>query len=236
MYCALDIQKEKEYSDTSAVFIVENDKIVRSNLRMQVNNAKNFSVAGEASYYDDYSDELYRINPNIIIFSSFSGTNEQYRHIKNVHTQMPLIKKVVLSKCVEETEFCSSVLAGVKGYCAQESELNELLRAIEIVSKGDSYCDKSMGNFIYRLIFHMNQMQQLPIDKPIEEQINLTDRELQVILAAANSDDYEDIAKKLNISKHTVKVHLTSVYRKLGVKNKLQAILKLQSKIYEFKF
>lgn len=236
MYCAPSLKKTANCSAKNAVFIVENDKIVRSNLREQIRCANKFRLAGEMPYGESIADELAQVSPNVVIFSSFTGSDEQYRHIKKVHSEFPLIKKVVLSKNIDETEFCSSIVAGVKGYCSINSEISELIRAIEIVSKGGAYYDNSMSNFIYRLISHMNQMRQLPIDKPIEEQINLTDRELEVISVAATCDDYDDIANTLHISKHTVKMHLTSIYRKLGVKNKLQAILKIQSKIYEFKF
>lgn len=236
MYCASSLKKSANCSSKNAVFIVESDKVVRSNLREQIKCANKFRLAGEMPYVENITDELAQVSPNIVIFSSFIGSDEQYSHIKKVHNEFPLIKKVVLAKNVDEAEFCSSVVAGVKGYCSINSEISELIKAIEIVSKGGSYYDNSMSNFIYRLIKHMNQMRQLPIDKPIEEQIDLTDRELEVISVAATCDDYDDIAQTLHISKHTVKMHLTSIYRKLGVKNKLQAILKIQNKIYEFKF
>lgn len=236
MYCVSSPNESAECSVKNNVFIIDSDKVVRSNLRERIKRANKFRVAGETSYVDNLTDELSQVPTNIVIFSSFIGSNEQYNHIKKVHSEFPLIKKVVLSKNVDEAEFCSSVVAGVKGYCSINSEISELIKAIEIVSRGGAYYDNSMSNFIYRLIKHMNQMRQLPIDKPIEEQIDLTDRELEVISVAATCDDYDDIAQTLHISRHTVKMHLTSIYRKLGVKNKLQAILKIQNKIYEFRF
>ena len=236
MYCQSSLKQSVDNSKKSAVFIVESDKIVRSNLREHIKRVNKFRLAGEMPYIDSITDELAQVSPNIVIFSSFTGSDEQYMQIKKVHYELPLIKKLVLSKNVDESEFCSTVVAGIKGYCSIDTEISELIKAIEIVSRGGAYYDNSMSNFIYRLISHMNQMRQLPIDKPIEEQIDLTDRELEVISVAATCDDYEDIARTLHISKHTVKMHLTSIYRKLGVKNKLQAILKIQNKIYEFKF
>ena len=236
MYCPSSQKVKNKCQKNNAIYLVESNKIIRSKLRERLKNADKFCIVGEAAYEDDYSEYLYKIAPNIVIFSSFSGSESQYKHIKKVHSESPLIKKVVLSQCVDEAEFCTSIIAGVKGYCSQNCETDELLRAIELISRGNSYYDNSMSNFICRLITHMNQMHQLPIDKPIEEQIDLTDRELEVISIAAQCDDYEDIGRVLCISKHTVKMHLTSIYKKLGVKNKLQAILKIQNKIYEFKF
>ncbi len=236
MYCASSPQEAIENRNKSAVFIIESDKIIRSKLRGQFISSKKICVVGESSYCDNCSDSIYELKPNIVVFSSFSGAEFQYDTVKKVHFEQPLIKKVVLSKNVDEAEFCSTVVAGVKGYCSQNCEADELIRAIDLVSQGGAYYDSSMSNFIYRLISHMNQMNQLPIDKPIEEQINLTERELEVISVAARCDDYEDIGRVLCISRHTVKMHLTSIYKKLGVKNKLQAILKLQNRMYEFKF
>ncbi len=236
MYCASSPQSSTDCRNKSVVFLVDNDKIVRSKLREQFNNSSLFRVAGEASYSAPYTDDLFDISPNVVVFSSFCGSKEQYGDIKKIHTDMPLVKKFVLSSNIDEAEFCTTVISGVKGYCSLNCESWELLRAIRIVAGGGAYYDINMSNFIYRLISHMNQLRQLPIDKPVEEQFNLTEREMDVIMVAPYCDDYDEIAQKLCISKHTVKMHLTSIYRKLGVKNKLQAILKLQNRIYEFKF
>ncbi len=236
MYCPASLQESPDFRKLSAVYIVENDIISRTKLRDKINSIKKFCIVGESLYKDNYLNNLYECSPNVVIFSSFLGLKEQYEEIKVLHKQMPLVKKLVLSANVDEEEFCATIISGAKGYCSLECDINELMTAIDFVSKGNAYFDNSMSNFIHRLISHMNQMHQLPIDKPIEEQINLTERELEVISLAAQCDDYEDIGRTLCISRHTVKMHLTSIYKKLGVKNKLQAILKLQNKIYEFKF
>ena len=64
----------------------------------------------------------------------------------------------------------------------------------------------------------------------------MSERELEVIKAAAITRTYKEAGELLCISPNTVKMHLSKIYRKLGVDTKLEAILKMQSKIYEFKF
>ena len=74
-----------------------------------------------------------------------------------------------------------------------------------------------MGNFIFRMIRHMGHLKQLPIDKPVEEQFDMSERELEVIKAAAITRTYKEAGELLCISPNTVKMHLSKIYRKLGV-------------------
>ena len=138
MYCASSLKESANCSSKNAVFIVESDKVVRSNLRERIKRANKFRLAGEMPYLENITDELAQVSPNIVIFSSFIGSDEQYSHIKKVHNEFPLIKKVVLAKNVDEAEFCSSVVAGVKGYCSINSEISELIKAIERQVKNES--------------------------------------------------------------------------------------------------
>ena len=202
----------------TGVYLVENDKIIRANLRTTINNLSTNStikVRGESSYCDNYADEICEIKPNIVILSSFNKIKDGMQRIKQMQKE----------DTPDEEEFCTSVISGVKGYCRQSIKEDELFRVIHMVANNESYFDETMGNFIFRMIRHMGHLKQLPIDKPVEEQFDMSERELEVIKAAAITRTYKE-----------VKMHLSKIYRKLGVDTKLEAILKMQSKIYEFKF
>lgn len=218
------------------VYIVENSGIIRATLRKHICQSSGIKVAGESLYSENYTQKVQDSRANVILFSSFVKNERNLQAVKDIKKDLPLIKPIILTPEIDEEEFCQTVIAGAKGYCAQNSEADELLRAIKIVSKGGCYYDNNMGNFIFRIIFHMGQMKQLPIDKPVEEQFDLTSREFEVIMVAGRCKNYDEIAKRLCISRHTVKMHLSSIYRKLGVKNKLEAIMKIHSKFYEFRF
>lgn len=231
----------------TGVYIVENNKIIRANLRTTINeislnstlnsNIKsNIKITGESSYYDNYLDDIFKTKPNVVILSSFNSIKDRSERIKQIQKDTPLVKPIVLTDTPDEEEFCTSVISGAKGYCRQDAQADELSRAIRIVANGDSYYDETMGNFIFRIIKHMGHLKQLPIDKPIEEQIPMSQRELQVLKAAALTKTYKEAGEMLCISPNTVKMHLSKIYRKLGVETKLEAILKMQAKIYEFKF
>lgn len=223
----------------TGVYLVENDKIIRANLRTTINNLSTNStikVRGESSYCDNYADEICKIKPNIVILSSFNKIKDGMQRIKQMQKDMPLVKQIILTDTPDEEEFCTSVISGVKGYCRQSIKEDELFRVIHMVANNESYFDETMGNFIFRMIRHMGHLKQLPIDKPVEEQFDMSERELEVIKAAAITRTYKEAGELLCISPNTVKMHLSKIYRKLGVDTKLEAILKMQSKIYEFKF
>lgn len=224
--------KEKTF-----ICLIENNKITRADLRECFNSFKSFKVNAETTYCDkDYLEKIYTSKANIVVLSSFRGEKESLDKIKEINKNMPLVKSIVMTDKLEEQEFCSSVLSGARAYCNQLNTSDEMERILNKVANGECYFDDSMSNFIYRVINHMGQMSQFPIDKPLDEQVRISQREYEVINAILRTNSQEEAAKLLFITKNTVKMHLKKIYRKLNVNTQLKAILKLQSRLYEFKF
>ena len=91
-----------------------------------------------------------------------------------------------------------------------------------------------LSKFVFRLLCTLgDKLKPCHFDKSPDEQFNLTRRELEVASVMSESSQYKDVAKKLHISNDTVKMHMSHIYKKLGVSTKHEAILKLQSKILE---
>ena len=229
------VSKIKGISEKKTIFIVDNNVINRAKLRNSIRQLGKYMVIGEAEYLN-YVEKISVVNPNILIFSSFSDFRVNENIVRKIKKDFPLIKIIIITTDFDENEFLSVINAGVEGYLSADNSADEIIFGIdELVATGAVY-DKKLNKFIARVLRTIgDKLKPCHFDKPPSEQYNLTCRELEVAAVMSESSQYKDVAKKLHICPDTVKMHMSHIYKKLGVSTKHEAILKLQSKILEFK-
>ena len=132
-------------------------------------------------------------------------------------------KILVLTAVRDETVHHKAVLAGARGIVAKEARAETILAAIAKVHEGEIWLDRVATG---RLLVEVSRKSaQLDTDNPEQKKIaQLTVREREIIAVAAAHAGLtaRAIAEKLNISEHTLRNHLTSIYEKLGVANRLE--------------
>ena len=229
------VSRIKGISDKKTIFIVDNNAINRAKLRNSIRLCGKYMVIGESEYYN-YLDKIYLVNPNVLVLSSFYELKNNSDIIKKIKMDFPLLKILLVTSEFDESDFLFALNLGISGYLSADCTLEEIVCAIDdIVNFGACY-DKRLNRFVFRVMNTIsNSLKPCHFDKAPAEQFNLTRRELEVASVMSDSSKYSDVAQKLYISQDTVKMHMSHIYRKLGVSTKHEAILKLQSKILEFK-
>ncbi len=232
---AQKVSRIKGISEKKTIFLVDNNVISRARLRNSIRLSNKYMIIGE-SEYDNYFDKISLFNPNVLIFSSCSDIIKNSVHLERVKRDFPLIKLIIIAKEIDENEFLHAVNAGVAGYFSINTEPDELVQLIDDAIVLGAAFDRTLSKFVFRLLCTLgDKLKPCHFDKSPDEQFNLTHRELEVASVMSESSQYKDVAKKLHISNDTVKMHMSHIYKKLGVSTKHEAILKLQSKILEFK-
>jgi len=131
-------------------------------------------------------------------------------------------KVLVLTGLRDEAVHHSAVLAGARGVVAKEARAETILSAIIKVQDGEFWLDRAATG---RLLVEVSRKNAREAASPEQRRISeLTVREREIIaLAASNAGaTAKTIAEKLSISEHTLRNHLTSIYEKLGVANRLE--------------
>jgi two-component system, NarL family, nitrate/nitrite response regulator NarL len=116
----------------------------------------------------------------------------------------------------------SAVLAGARGVVEKREQPQTLLKAVEKVCAGEMWIDRSAtGRIFMELSRRKPQMQPDPEMRRIDQ---LTPRERQLVAALAGdaAAPGKVMAQRLHISEHTLRNHLTSIYGKLGVSNRVE--------------
>lgn len=139
---------------------------------------------------------------------------------KEIRKNYPDIKIIVITSHNEEKEVQKCMQAGINAYCSKDIKPDKLITLIKDVINGAIWFDSSIARYI------LNMTKDAPKETKKESIYNLTSKEMMVLNLLAEGNSNLDIAKKLNISVNTTKVHVCSILQKLSVDDRTQAAVK----------
>lgn len=133
----------------------------------------------------------------------------------------PDIKIIVITSHNEQKEVEGCLEAGISAYCSKDIDPKKLIELIKDVMMGSMWFDSSVSKIVMQKTAGLKQKEEDTNNK-----YNLTSKELSVLSLLANGNSNNEIAKKLNISINTTKVHMCSILQKLSVDDRTQAAIK----------
>ena len=202
------------------ILLAEDHKVVREGTRRLLESQPDFEVVGEASDGIEAVELAKKLKPEIIIMDvSMPRLNgiEATRQIKAIYPNIAILPLTGY----DDDEYVFALLeAGAAGYLLKDSSGEELIEAIRQVMTGEPVLHpKIMKKVLNRL------------RSPVEEQATqtagevLSDRETEVLRLAAQGMSNMEIADSLTLSVRTVQTHLRSIFNKLGVGSRSEAIV-----------
>lgn len=206
------------------VALVEDDPNLRANLTAMLNGAPGFKC--QAAYADGNSAlaGIPASRPDVVLMDinlpGMLGT-ECVRRLKDVAPNLPVLMLTVYE---DSEQIFKSLMSGATGYLLKRTPKDKLLDAIREVNAGGAPMSRQVAR---RVVQFFQKVNELPTDaqKPAVI-VNLTDREKEVLAALAKGYAYKEIAGQLNISFETVRTHLRTIYEKLHVHSRTEAVLK----------
>lgn len=197
------------------VIIVEDDKELRETYVQIIREVSNFSCVGSFGDCESAIESLGKLVPDIILMDiglpGMSGI-ECAKIVKSLH---PSIEILMLTIYEDEDKIFQSICAGASGYILKNSRPAEIVRAMKEIRNG-----APMSAPIARRIMSFIR-QSVPTK---DNDFNLTSREIDILQSIVEGNSDRMIAEKLFISTHTVNSHLKSIYGKLHVHSKPQAV------------
>lgn len=193
------------------IYLVDNNKIFRFGVKTILKDIKGLSIIGEASNGEDFLEALKKTTPNIVLIDINLPNKNGVDIIKSALKLKPEIKIIVLSSCINDECIQSTIDAGVKGYLLKNIEIETIEKAINSVASGSSYHSEELWEFFTRKLIEKNK-------KPIDEEINITKREKEVLQLITIGYGNKEISKELFISERTVINHKANLLSKTGCK------------------
>jgi DNA-binding NarL/FixJ family response regulator len=176
-------------------------------------------VVGDTASGEDGVKLVQRVKPDVVLMDlnlpGISGAEATER----IQEADPDVRVVMLTVSVESDDVLDALLAGAAGYLVKGSRLQELVSGIRAAATGQSLLSTEItGKVIARLREHAAAA---PPDSASD--IELSERELDVLRLIGEGMENAQIADRLYISTTTVKYHVSNLLEKLGLENRIQA-------------
>ena len=198
--------------------IVDDPSIMREGLKLLLNLEDGFHVVGESDHRIECLHMLSELNPYILILNLCMSEKSGFDILSKLNQDANRKFKVLILTDSDDVQFLSkSMKIGIDGYLLKSAKVDELKKAIYFIMKGETYIQSD-------LISILNDRNKY-ISKDIDKIHELTNRELDVLKNLTVGMYNKEIALKLNISERTVKNHISSIFKKIGVSDRTQAAI-----------
>lgn len=207
------------------ILLVDDHKLFRKGLRRILELESGFRIVGEAGNSVDAMSALSDVYPDVILMDINMPEGSGIEATRRIKKRYPEINILVLT-IHDDTEYLFEVVrAGAAGYLLKDVEPLRLCEAIRTVAVGGSVVNAGLGDKLMREFARLSEQPAATCEVVMERQQLLSPRELEVLRLMAQGHTNLRIATELFISEKTVKNHVSSILRKLDVKDRTQAVV-----------
>lgn len=189
------------------LYIVDDHQMLIDGLKALLSDEANISVVGESNLSKTAVKEISEYRPDIVLTDINMPEMDGIELTKEVKKINPDIKIIALSMFGERETISEMLKAAVSGYILKNTGKAELLTAIEKVANGQTYFSDEVNAEMIKMS-----------DGSSSKEINLSQREIEVIELIAKEYTNAKIAEALFISERTVETHRKNIFRKTDTK------------------
>src|SRR5882672_7123345 len=205
-----------------SVSIVEDNRGTRESLKELLGRAHGLRFLGAHASGEEALRKIPEENPDVVLMDINLPGMRGIECVARLKARAPRTQVLMLTTYDESDLIFESLRAGAHGYLLKNTDSAELVQAVEQVHAGGA----PMSMYIARKV--VNHFQQ--IRQPSSEMEKLTKREYEILALLAKGFLYKEIADQLGISLSTVRAHLHTVYEKLHVQSRTEAVVKYLGK------
>lgn len=202
------------------VLIVDDHKLVREGIKRILSETKDIIVISEAADGVNAIEQAHIHNPDIILLDIMMPKMNGIETLRRMKEFGIKSKIIILSGYSSKNYIIDCIKIGANGYITKDSDCAKLIKVIRDVYSGGTYLQPSLGK-----ILRQYTDEEFIDNSDIEKIRLLSKREYEVLKLIATGYNNKEIGKKLFISEKTVKNHITNIFKKLDVEDRVQATI-----------
>jgi DNA-binding NarL/FixJ family response regulator len=201
------------------VLVADDQSMIRAGFRMLLKNEEGIEVVAEAEDGLEAVEKAARYSPSIVLMDIRMPKLDGLEATRRILAADPSARVLILTTFDLDEYIYEALGAGASGFVLKDDPPEQLIAAIRTVAAGDALLSPAVTR---RVIKEFTQLPRRDAPKGLDE---LTDRELDVFRLIARGLSNSEIGQELYISDTTVKTHVTHVFQKLGLRDRVQAVV-----------
>lgn len=210
---------------TISLVIVDDQAMVRAGFAAILDAQPDFEVVGQAEDGAAAVELSHRLRPDVVLMDvRMPGTNglEATRLLMNPPPRIDHRPRVIILTTFDIDEYVHDALAaGASGFLLKDAPPADLVHAVRVVAAGDAL----LAPGVTRRLLDRFAAQRAPSDKHALRLADLTDREREILVGIGRGLSNTEIAAELYIAEQTVKTHITRIFSKLHLRDRVQAVI-----------
>ena len=206
---------------TVRVLLVDDDHLMRAGLAAVLSTDETIEVVGEAGQGRQALPQTRELKPHVVLMDVRMPDLDGISATREVLSASPDVKVVILTTFEDDEYLFGALSAGASGFLLKRTTPEELIAAIHTVAAGDALLSPAVTRTVID-----RAARQPAADRAAREKLEqLTPRERDVLALVARGLSNAEIAGELVIEESTVKTHVKHVLNKLGLRDRIQAVI-----------
>jgi len=202
------------------ILIVDDHAIVRAGIRQLLQEASMSVELGEATNGIEAMINVRNQSWDLVLLDIKLPDRSGVELLKLIKSENPKLPVLMLSSYPESQYAVRLIHGGAAGYLSKDADDEEILKAIEVTTKGKKYLSPVVADLLANFVYQSGQK-----ENPDSLHEILSDREYQVFLELATGAGPNLIAQKLNVSAKTITTHRGRILQKMGFTNNAEIVL-----------
>jgi DNA-binding NarL/FixJ family response regulator len=201
------------------VLVADDQAMVRSGFRMLLSGEPGIEVVAEAGNGLEAVQQAKRFAPTVVLMDIRMPDVDGLEATRRIVAADPSARILILTTFDLDEYVYEALRAGASGFVLKDDPPEQLIAAVRTVAAGDALLSPAVTRRV------INQFTRVPRPSPPPELDELTEREREILVLIAEGLSNVEIGARLYISDTTVKTHITHIFQKLGLRDRVQAVV-----------
>jgi DNA-binding NarL/FixJ family response regulator len=202
------------------IVLADDHEVVRRGLLLMIDSIDACEVVGEAASGQEALEVCRTARPDLVLMDIDMPGTDGIEATRRLRDEQPTVRVLMFTVHENEETIFDAVRAGASGYLTKSSSLDDLTAALRAIRQGGAYLTPLAAR---RALTHLSRRSEIA-ERAAKAADMTTEREREILEMLARGMSARAIAERLGISERTVNTHVGHIYRRLGVRNRVDAV------------